>query len=106
MALRYEVGRHQIAITEELVVRERRCTQITNRKGAADAIAMLDFLQDYYVPGPAYRGSRESELALESQRRRTMRAYATALEVYTGKSHDLDVAAWQSWLISSGAKNR
>jgi len=101
MVMRYGVGRHQRAITEELVLFEQQCTEITDRKGAAHAIAMLDYVQNYYVPSPGYRGTGETERSLESQRTRTMRVYATALEDYCGESHDFDVPAWHTWLAAS-----
>ena len=94
---RWAVGIHQRSVKNSLAGWEREFEKIRSKKEAFRAIDMLRYAQRYYVPGPGYRGSPDTESALEGQRQQTLATIAKALEEFTGKDYGLDIAKWEAW---------
>jgi hypothetical protein len=93
----WAVGLHQKSITRELAAWEQDEARVTNWDEADHAIGMLEYVQNYYVPGPGYRSNPQTEAALESQRARTLAAIAVALREFTGEDFGTDAERWRAW---------
>src|SRR5687767_3709583 len=76
----WAVGIHQKSTTRELAAWGQEFTQIRSDDEADRAVGMLRYVEGYYVPGPGYRSSQETESALETQRRKTLDTMVKALE--------------------------
>ena len=97
---------HQEGITKELSDWSLEFGTVGNLTEAAKAIDMLRYIEAYYVAGPGYRSDYETERRLEEQRKKTIEAIVSALQVYSGKSIGDDPNAWETWMKSLGARQR
>lgn len=91
------VGIHQKAITIELSDWSLEYGTIDTWREATHAVDMLRYIEIYYVPGPGYRSYRDTERALEEQRKKTMQTIVKALQQYSGETFGNDPNAWDKW---------
>src|SRR5262245_32938767 len=63
---------HQISVTKEMAGWDREYRTLHDWRQAWLAAGMLETTRIYYVPGPGYRGSVQTEAELEAQRERTL----------------------------------
>jgi hypothetical protein len=96
------VGVHQRGVANELASLEREYSTPRTWREAWRSMEILEFAQSYYVPGPGYRGSAESEAMLEDQRERTRMAIAGGLRAFTGQDFGTDADKWRRWLTEQG----
>ena len=73
--------------------------RVTSWDEADHAIGMLEYVQNYYVPGPGYRSDPQTEAALDSQRARTLGSIASALCEFTGQDFGTDAERWRAWRL-------
>ena len=92
----WAVGVHQRSVTRSLAAWEVEYSQVRNDAEADRAIDMLEYVQDYYVPGPGYHSDARTEAALETQRARTVDAIVTALREFSGQDFGADAAKWRA----------
>jgi hypothetical protein len=95
-------GIHQMSVKNELAGWEREYSSVHSWRDVGRAIDLLEYAQNYYVPGPGYRGSARTEAAVEAQRARTLAAIATGLREFTGQDFGSDVARWREWYARQG----
>ncbi len=98
---RWGAAVHQRSTTYELAQWEREYASVRSVRdwrGAERAIDMLDYVRNYYLPGPGYRSYPRTEAALADQRERTLSAIGSALREYTGKDFGVDATQWRAWL--------
>ena len=93
-----EVAReHMKSVTKSLEKWAAEDSQIHCNYDACQAIDMLGYIEDYYVPDDGYRSDAETEAALQSQRKRTMAAIIESLERFTGELYGDDLEKWKAW---------
>ena len=95
-------GIHQKSVKNELAGWEREYGTVRDWHEAWRAADMLEYVRDYYVPGPGYRGSVQSEADLKAQRSRTQAAIVASLHAFTGQDFGTDAARWRKWLTAQG----
>jgi len=95
-------GIHQISVTKEMAGWEQEYRTVHDWRQAWKAAGMLGYTRTYYVPGPGYRGSVQTEAELEAQRERTLAAIAAGLREFTGQDFATDAAKWKEWLTEKG----
>lgn len=104
---RYVVGIHQQNVVKELLQWKNEFGTIESGADALRAARIMEYIQRYYVVGEGYRGTPESEAALESQRRDTIDTFVKSLREYTHKDFGEDAAKWRRFLVSyNPRKNR
>jgi hypothetical protein len=92
------VGVHQRGITRELKTWEGKYGHVHTWDEARQNIGVLNYVQQYYVPGPNYHSDPETEAKLEAQRARTVQAIVSALKTFTGQDFGDDAARWEEWI--------
>ena len=95
-------GFHQVSVKNELADWEREYAVVRDWPEAVLTVGMMEYVQEYYVPGPGYRGSARTEAEVEAQRSRTLDTMAAALRMFTGQDFGRDVARWRQWLAEQG----
>src|SRR5262245_36022734 len=99
-------GFHQRSVKNELSAWEREYSSVRDWREVGRAIDLLEYAQNYYVPGPGYRGRARTEAELEAQRARTLRAIAAGLREFTGQDFGSDAARWREWYARQGQVDR
>ena len=91
-------GIHQRSVTRSLAEWEQEHRSVSSHEDAIRTANMLEYAQQYYVPGGEYRSTPEIEAALQMQRRETIEAFVKALRDYTGEDFGTDSAQWLKYL--------
>jgi Fe2+ or Zn2+ uptake regulation protein len=74
------VATHQRSVTRELMTWEEQYSKIASEQEAGRASQMIEYIESYYIPSDGYRADPETELALESQRKRTLEKIKAAID--------------------------
>jgi Sec-independent protein translocase protein TatA len=98
-------GVHQRGITKELADWSMEYGRVETLSEAKQAIDMLGYIEQYYVPGEGYRSNPKIEAALEAQRKKTIEAIVRALQAYSGQDIGNDREAWENWLKRGWGKS-
>jgi hypothetical protein len=91
---RFGVRFHQRSTTRELIAWERECSHIETKNDAVRAAKLLEYIKNYYVPGPGYHSDPETEASLQAQRERTLATISGALKRFTGQDFGTDGVKW------------
>jgi hypothetical protein len=89
---------HMRNVTRELAEWQAEHSRISSPEDAVRAAEMLAYVQGYYVPANGYRGTPETEAALQTQRRATSEFLVQALRTHTGKDFGVDSEKWLEYL--------
>lgn len=95
---RYGVSIHQENVKRELIAWRGEHGEVTNWREAGRTAGMLEYIQNYYVAGGGYRGTRRSDELLEAERARTSDAFVAALQRFTGEDFGTDAAQWRAYI--------
>jgi len=98
------VAVHQRNVTRSLAEWREEYQSVSSHEDAVRTAEMLEYVQQYYVPSDGYRGTPESEAALQNQRQETVDAFVVALRGFTGKDFGADSAKWLEHLGSNQSK--
>ncbi len=94
----YAVNVHQRDVTRALAEWQTEYSRILSPQDAIRTAEMLAYVQGYYVPANGYRGTPETEAALQSQRKATIDCFVEALHTYTGEDFGADSEKWLEYL--------
>ncbi|WP_425397182.1 hypothetical protein [Aeoliella sp.] len=92
------VGIHQSAVTQELAQWKDEYSVVDSHASAVRTAGMIEYVGNYYVPSEGYRGTPDTEKALETQRQETIDAIVEALCAYTKEDFGEDSEQWLEYL--------
>lgn len=95
------VGIHQSAVTQELAQWKDEYSVVDSHAAAVHTAEMIEYVKNYYVPSEGYRGTPDTEKALETQRQQTIDAFVEALCAYTNEDFGEDSDKWLEYLESA-----
>ena len=91
------VNVHQRSVAKSIAAWEEKHSKISSDGEMIESLRMLEYVQQYYVPGPGYRGTPDGEARLEAARTEAVQKIVGGLERYSGTNFGTNANLWERW---------